>query len=78
MSDDIKRVRFDFPRLLLEELVSVQPMTGSTDLFDITAFVPAEGGWTHTPNDGTFCGCWGRCFVCEPLSDDEKRAQEEP
>ena len=59
--------------MLAEEIVSVQPMMSASDLiFTIDYDFSSGSDHGHTPGDGTFCECWGRCYVCHPLTDEER------
>ena len=65
-------IRRSIVKGIAEEIVSVQPMTASGSIvFDVTydedTLVPER---PH--GSGVICGCFGRCFTCDPLTDEEK------
>lgn len=71
----------DFAKKLAEELCSVQPMSRDLQwIFDPTHpnwdLIPKYDGPEHTPGDGTFCECFGRCYVCHPETDEERAERE--
>jgi len=64
-----------YPQLIAEELCSAQPMIAEA----VSSIFRMDNVWEgplydyddHKLGDGMFCECWGRCYICHPMTKEE-------